>query len=70
MAVDAFKCQGPYTSNFSVKSTGGGAPWHPGVLVKLEFILVLTVMSLVIVFYFIGRGTSSGGKAWRSCSCG
>eukprot|EP01036_Dinobryon_divergens_P031899 gene31899-41389_t len=23
---------GPYSSNFSAKSTGGGAPWHPGVL--------------------------------------
>ena len=32
MDIQSYKCQGPYKSNFSTKTPGGGATWHPGVL--------------------------------------
>ena len=28
--LQEYKCQGPYTPDFSVKSTGKGSAWHPG----------------------------------------
>ena len=30
LGVDAYKCRGPYTPDFSVKTPGGGVHWHPG----------------------------------------
>ena len=30
MPLLQYKCQGPYSADFSVKTTGSGAAWHPG----------------------------------------
>jgi hypothetical protein len=30
LGLDAYKCQGPYSADFSVKTPGGGVEWHPG----------------------------------------
>jgi hypothetical protein len=30
LPMEAYKCKGPYTPYFSVKTPGGGAAWHPG----------------------------------------
>lgn len=30
--IESYKCMGPYNGNFSLKTPGGGAIWHPGKL--------------------------------------
>lgn len=64
--LNEYKCIGPYTKDFAVKSPGGGAQWHPGRLghqlrSDIMSFLILSILEEVIVD-LTNIGCSSSGK--------
>ena len=59
MGLSDYKCQGPYGSDFSKKSTGSGAAWHPGKKGHelradvLSYLLLSLLEEVTTFFYYI-----------------
>ena len=57
MGLSDYKCQGPYGSDFSKKSTGSGAAWHPGkkgheLRADVLSYLLLSLLEEVNIFFY------------------
>ena len=73
IGISDFKCQGPFSPDFSQRGASGGNPWHPGIkghrfrAHSLAYPLLKTLKAAVIEMRRVIRGGGEKGlHAWRT----